>query len=1198
MALVQAHRARRLHAEAPDSGDQPPRRRVRQQPTRAAPAPARARRRRAPAPSPGGSRAPPTSGGPPASPLLDASSKDTPAAHRPPRGTVVAPRGCGLLQAIDAATNQPLEIRYHLDLARALTRLCEVNLQELPPDLTPRELQTMDSSHLRDVVIKLRPPRADIWTLGSRGVVVRSTVTPLEQPDGQGQAAEVEDHQPNPPGEGLKFPLCFLVRGRQVNLVQDVQPVHRCQYCARFYKSQHECSARRRDFYFHHINSHSSNWWREIQFFPIGSHPRTERLFVTYDVETYTWMGAFGKQLVPFMLVMKFGGDEPLVTAARDLAADLGWDRWEQDPLTFYCITPEKMAIGRQFRTFRDHLQMLMARDLWSSFVASNPHLADWALSEHGLSSPEELTYEELKKLPSIKGIPRFLELYIVGHNINGFDEIVLAAQVINNRSEVPGPFRITRNFMPRAGKILFNDVTFALPNPRSKKRTDFLLWEQGGCDDTDFKYQYLKVMVRDTFALTHTSLRKAAQAYALPVEKGCCAYQAVNQFYMLGSYRSEADGFPIQEYWKDREEFVLNRELWKKKGQDKYDIIKETLDYCALDVQVTAELVNKLRDSYASFVRDAVGLTDASFNVFQRPTISSNSHAIFRQIVFRAEQPARSNLGPDLLAPSHELYDYVRASIRGGRCYPTYLGILREPLYVYDICGMYASALTHPMPWGPPLNPYERALAARAWQQALDLQGCKIDYFDARLLPGVFTVDADPPDETQLDPLPPFCSRKGGRLCWTNERLRGEVATSVDLVTLHNRGWRVHLVPDERTTVFPEWRCVAREYVQLNIAAKERADRDKNQTLRSIAKLLSNALYGSFATKLDNKKIVFSDQMDAATLKGITAGQVNIKSSSFLETDNLSAEVMPAFEREYSPQQLALADSDAEESEDERAPTPFYSPPSGTPGHVAYTYKPITFLDAEEGDMCLHTLERVDPLVDNDRYPSHLASFVLAWTRAFVSEWSEFLYEEDRGTPLEDRPLKSVYGDTDSLFVTERGHRLMETRGKKRIKKHGGNLVFDPKRPELTWLVECETVCGACGADAYSPESVFLAPKLYALKSLHCPSCGASSKGKLRAKGHAAEGLDYDTMVKCYLADAQGEDRQRFSTSRTSLKRTLASAQPGAHPFTVTQTTLTRTLRPWKDMTLARLDEHRLLPYSESRPNPRNEEICWIEMP
>lgn len=1099
----------------------------------------------------------------------------------------MAPRSYGLMQCVDTATNSPVEIKYHLHLKHALTRLYEVNLRTLPPDLDLRD--TMDSSQLRALVFALRPRRAEIWTWLPRGLVSLSV---LEEPQGESHAGEHENHQPGPPL------LKFLLKGRAVYLVDEVQPVQRCEYCGRFYKHQHECSVRRRDFYFHHINSHSSNWWQEIQFFPIGSHPRTERLFVTYDVETYTWMGSFGKQLVPFMLVMKFSGDPELVALARDLAVRLRWDRWERDPLTFYCVTPEKMAVGQQFRLFRDELQTHMARELWASFMHANPHLQEWALEQHGLQCPEDLTYEELKKLPHIKGRPRFMELYIVGHNINGFDEIVLAAQVINNRASVPGPFRITRNFMPRAGKILFNDVTFALPNPLSKKRTDFELWEHGGCDDSDFKYQFLKVMVRDTFALTHTSLRKAAQAYALPVEKGCCPYKAVNQFYMLGSYRADDRGFPLREYWKDDEEYALNRELWEKKGEPGYDIIRETLDYCAMDVLVTAELVAKLQDSYAHFIRDSVRLPHAHFNIFQRPTISSNSHAIFRQIVFRAEQPQRTNLGPAFLAPSHELYDYVRASIRGGRCYPTYIGILSEPIYVYDICGMYASALTHPMPWGPPLNPYERAMAAREWQMALDDASSKIDYFDKELCPGIFTIDADPPDEHLLDVLPPFCSRKGGRLCWTNEPLRGEVATSVDLVTLHNRGWRVRIVPDERTTVFPEWKCVAREYVQLNIAAKERADRDKNQTMRSIAKLLSNALYGSFATKLDNKKIVFSDQMDESLLKSIAAGQANIKSSSFLETDNLSAEVMPALEREYLPQQLALVDSDAEESEDEHRPAPFYTPPSGTPGHVAYTYKPITFLDAEEGDMCLHTVEKVDPLVDNDRYPSHVASFVLAWTRAFVSEWSEFLYEEDRGTPLQDRPIKSVYGDTDSLFVTERGHRLMETRGKKRIKKNGGKLVFDPEQPELTWLVECETVCAHCGADAFAPESVFLAPKLYALQSLLCPACGRSSKGKLRAKGHAAEALNYELMVNCYLADAQGEDRARFSTSRMSLKRTLASAQPGAHPFTVTETTLTRTLRPWKDMTLAALDAHRLVPYSRSRPNPRNEEVCWIEMP
>lgn len=1087
-----------------------------------------------------------------------------------------------------------MEIKFHRRLASALTRLLQVNLRSVPADLNEAFLDSLDSSQIRTLALKLKVPRVEVWTCGSRGVVVPSVIHPQQERAGaeEGDEGERQDTE-----DFLNFPLRFLVRGRQVHLIQEMQSVQRCEYCARFYKYQHECTVRRRDFYFHHINAHSSGWWQKINFFPIGSHPRVERLFVTYDVETYTWMGAFGKQLVPFMLVMHLSGEEALVKEACRLACELQWDTWGNDERTFYVVTPEKLAVGKKFREYRNRLQAHFALQLWRGFLAANPQLTEWACLEMGLFSPDYLTYEELQKAPKLQGRPRFLELYIVGHNINGFDEIVLAAQVINNRSDVPGPFKITRNFMPRAGKILFNDITFALPNPSSKKRTDYRLWEQGACDDSDFKYQFLKVMVRDTFALTHTSLRKAAQAYTLPVEKGCCPYKAVNEFYMLGSYRADERGFPAEDYWKDREEYLLNRELWEKKQCPHYDLVRETLDYCALDVLVTAALVQKLRESYAQFIRDAVGLPEASFNVFQRPTISSNSHAIFRQILYRTVKPQRSDLGGSLLAPSHEMYDYVRASIRGGRCYPTYIGVLREPLYVYDICGMYASALTHPMPWGFPLNPYERALAVRDWEHALLQVGTPIDYFNRTLLPGIFTIDADPPPENLLDVLPPLCSRKGGRLCWTNEPLRGEVVTSVDLITLHNRGWHVRLLPDERATVFPEWRCVAKEYVHLNIAAKERADREKNQTLRSIAKLLSNALYGSFATKLDNKKIVFSDQMDSATIKSIAAGQINIKSTSFVETDTLSAEVMPTFQRAYSPEQLAVVHSDAEESDEEPGHAPFYTPTHKPNDHVTYTYKPITFMDAEEDDLCLHTLEKVDPLVENNRYPSQIASFVLAWTRAFVSEWSEILYAEDRGTPLEQRTLKSVYGDTDSLFVTEAGYRLMETRGKKRIKKHGGNLVFDPKHPELAWLVECETVCAQCGADAYSPESVFLAPKLYALKCLHCPSCQQISKGKLRAKGHAAEALNYDLMLKCYLADFQGEDA-RFHTSRMSLKRTLASAQPGARPFTVTETNLTRTLRPWKDITLAPLDAHRLVPYSQSRPNPRNQEVCWIEMP
>lgn len=394
------------------------------------------------------------------------------------RGTVVSPRAHGILHAIDSANGTPLEIKYYLHLQPALTRLCEVNLRAVPADMLFSLTDTMDSSRLYALISRFRPSRAEIWTCSSRGTVTLSVLA-FEDPNGSGNAAEEEEDERQLPS-GIDFPICFLVRGRQVHLIQQIQPVQRCEHCARFYKHQHECSVRRRDFYFHHINSHSSNWWQEIHFFPIGSHPRTERLFITYDVETYTWMGAFGKQLVPFMLVMKLSGDDNLVKHALQLALELGWDQWEKDSTTFYCLTPEKMKVGQQFRTYRNSLQTSLATDLWMTFLQKNPHLSQWAQEENGLVALEDLSYEDLKRAPAIKGEPRFVELYIVGHNINGFDEIVLAAQVINNRLDVPGPFKISRNFIPRAGKILFNDITFALPNPHYKKRTNFLLWEHG----------------------------------------------------------------------------------------------------------------------------------------------------------------------------------------------------------------------------------------------------------------------------------------------------------------------------------------------------------------------------------------------------------------------------------------------------------------------------------------------------------------------------------------------------------------------------------------------------------------------------------------------------------------------------------------------------------------------------------------------
>lgn len=1081
--------------------------------------------------------------------------------------------------AVDS-DGQALEIRYFLGTKDALINKFAVYMINCPKilmnDLCPKDVELLTGGTINANI--------KIFSL-HRGRV------------------KITEHCPSSDVSTIPFPLWFLIKDRKkVCLIKSVHHVTKCAECGSFYKNTHTCNSRRRDFYFHHISAQSSDWWENINFFPIGSCEETRRLFVTYDVETYTWHGKFGKQVVPFMLVFKLTGDAEIVLTASTLAVEHGWSAWGSEINTFYYLNPQKNAIGKLFKQYRDVLQQRIVSAVWTKILSENPKLREHALRE-GFVTTDDLTFQEVNSI-GLKGQPHFIEIYIIGHNINGFDEIVLAAQVINNKTDVPTAFKVTRNFMPRCGKILFNDITFSLPNPtyKPKNKHDYATWEQGICETSDLKYQYIKFMVRDTYALTHTSLKNAAAAYNLPVEKGYCPYKAINEFYMTGSYRTDDDSFPQSDYWSSYEEYVLNKNLWLEKHENAYDIVRHTLEYCITDVIVTSKLVEKLEESYQQFISESVHLPASRFNIFQRPTISSNSHAIFRQILYRQEKPGKAHLGDVLLAPSGEMYDYIRSSIRGGRCYPTYLGVLEEPIYVYDICGMYASALTHPMPAGRPLNPFDRAVAVSKWERQL-MERKHIDYFDSELLPGIFTIDADPPAEIMLDNLPPFCSRKGGRLCWTNESLRAEVATSIDVITLHNRGWHVKLVPDKRTTVFPEWKCLAGEYVQLNIAAKERADREKNQTLRSISKLLSNSLYGSFATKLDNKITVFSDQIEEKYTKGIRDGTYNITASSFVETDNLSAEVMPEFVVAYSPANhnpearadYAVSDK-ALANDSENEDDPFYSEESSRDPNN-YTFKPITFLEADESALCLQTLEKNNPLIHNNKYPSHIASFVLAWTRAFISEWADFLYSEDRGFPIEHRKLKSVYGDTDSLFVTAAGKKLMETKGKHRLKKNGGSLVFDANSPNLTWLVECETQCEKCGGDAYSEESVFLAPKLYALKNTVCDVCKHVGPGKLRAKGHATYDLSYEMLCLCCRSDEQ-LGRERYATTRTSLKKTLLSKQSHCQPFTVTENVMTRTLRPWKDITLHRLDMHHLIPYSNSNPNPRNKETCWMELP
>lgn len=980
-------------------------------------------------------------------------------------------------------------------------------------------------------------------------------------------------------GEPIKV---LHVKGEKY-LIKTVTIQKKCEHCGRTFAYTHDCNIRRREFYHHAVMADTKTWWQPIKFVPLGCHPDTKRLFLIYDIETYTYHSGYGKQLIPYLLVLCFKGDRTLRKMAEETAVECGFTKYRH---CFMLLDKTPDIVGHKFKQLRLDIQRKTARQTWTEYRM-----------RHNIADPRpsflELQIKEEEKHLNFWAEPCFTEIIVIGHNITGFDEIVLASHVLEGlqKEEEFCMFKITRNFMPRAGKLLFNDVSMVLPNPcYEKKLTErtFDRWRQGKLETSDLRWQGVKFMVRDTFLLTHCSLRNAATAYQLEVSKGYCPYEAVNQFFMTGTYLCDDQKYPNRQYWGNDREFAEN----KPRPGETYDIVQKAIDYCVDDVKVTVGLVRKLVEGYQKFCDEVLKL-DCCFNIFQRPTISSTTHAMFKQMFYKTEPHVGKFLGP-LEAPSEVMYEHIRQSVRGGRCYPSVLGVYRQPIYVYDICGMYASALSHPMPYGRTLGPFDAAIAMRHFQALLDTQK-KISYFEPTINPMIITVDCFPPDILRLDVLPPLCSRKSGRLCWTNEALLGEVLTTVDIITLHNRGWRIKIIQNADVyAVWTEWKPLCRDYVSVNIAAKEKADLEKNQTQRSISKLLSNALYGSFATRLDNKQIVFMDDMSKTVEERLRVGKDSIVSMTSLSSRSLPQSNITNWEKYFNlPQTGGATTSRVNDEKKNGAFIGGATAETAEEDHV--TLKHITFLSAECNNLLLATVQSNSEWVKNDRYATQIASFVLAWSRAFMSEWATILFEEDWGKPYEEREVKSVYGDTDSLFLTRRGHELMQTKGLHRLKSSGNSLIYQGGK-SLAWLVECETSCPKCHHPAHASESCYLAPKLYALKDTVCDSCGNVSDGKLRAKGHAKTSISYALMKQCFLDHyLLGRPTEIYQSERTSLKRTLTNATGSSAPFTVVEKQLRRILRPWADMTMVQgkiLDQGFLLfPYDQKQPNPRPQE-------
>lgn len=1006
----------------------------------------------------------------------------------------------------------------------------------------------------------------------------------------------IQQEVENPCNSSIQIDL--LQSKSSLNWIKAWTKQQKCLSCGRIYSSHHTCDYNRASFYYNQIAS-SKKYWETIHFQPIGETENTLKLFLIYDIETFTLTNADGTNLQPLLLCFSFFGHQRLTKIAEDVINRDTTLKSENG--VYYWLSTQKNYISQKFRTLReDILNKLTLSFLNHILTKENTEILEDFIKTNKLDNITNININKEKNLLlSLRVEPIFIEFYVVGHNIQSFDEILLATQILQIDNFPYEPFlTITRNFMPRQGKILFNDITITFPNPemaveeeeKNNSHQEIIADARDGIPNTkNIKNFYVKSMVRDTFQITHSSLRNAAQAYNLPIAKGSCPFKAVNEYYSTGTFKTDTDTFPANTYWLNEEEYREQKELWKTKNQKTYNLEAELIEYCIKDVLVTVELTKCLLETFNMFVQQEFNL-NCNFNIFKRPTISSNSHAIFRQIHYK-EHGSKLNKLPDILAPSEEMYTFIRKSVRGGRCYPTYLGLYRDKIFVYDICGMYASALTHPMPYGTPVGLEEKSNEIKKLSLLLTKKK-KISYF-GDIKPMIVSVNAFPPPIEMLDTLPPLCSKKSGKLCWTNEPLHNEIVTSIDIITLHNRGWQVEILDNPLNTVFPRWYTCCSNYVKANIKAKEQASIENNPVKRAISKLLSNALYGSFATKEDNDMVLFEQSLTQKIKDQISNNELQITNITSIPSSELPCTTytdISYFLHQRSEEKRATHKTDDELT------SPFEAVEENLPQETLYenqthmtTYKPFNVLDVTSDSLTIYMLKSTKAHPTNKRYPTQLASFVLAWTRAFISEWADILYEDERHIPVENKSLKAIYGDTDSLFLTEVGHKLMLSKGKHRLKHKDSQLTFDPAHPSLVWAVECETTCSICKNPGFCPESIFLAPKLYALKKIYCPQCKINFGGKLRAKGHATTHLSFEILLECfnYHKSCLGADR-KYTTERRALKRTIHKPYGQFSPFTIHEIRLIRELRPWCDPTLAFITNEILIPYDIQHRNPR----------
>jgi len=309
----------------------------------------------------------------------------------------------------------------------------------------------------------------------------------------------------------------------------------------------------------------------------------------------------------------------------------------------------------------------------------------------------------------------------------------------------------------------------------------------------------------------------------------------------------------------------------WQYVSTPTWNLKDVCLNYLEKDIRSTIFVFNKLQETCFQALH---------VDVKEFITASHMSYDVWTNLISNAaKETNRFNPFQDrkqifkLYYPTSEQEDIFRQAIYGGRTYNTarkyesdfYQRIIDgenitydqidDWMDVFDVVSLYASAML--------FNDYPHGLCTNSTEEELSEISSLVENHKYEELPmGIFKVKYKPNKKLIIPALPrkTFRRKSDGTiqsqgLIWDLQDSEGYY-TTIDISEARKQGYEFQFVAGIQ---WPNKGPIFEKYIELALELKCRGEKEGNETLRSLGKLLCNALYGKMLQRpiLENSALI-----------------------------------------------------------------------------------------------------------------------------------------------------------------------------------------------------------------------------------------------------------------------------------------------------------------------------------------------------